>query len=73
VDSDVTNQLLIRFSAFVTYWGKWEYNETVHQLLIDFKKVHYSARKKVLYNNLIEFGVPVILVRLIKMCLNETH
>jgi hypothetical protein len=26
-----------------------------------------------LYNILIEFGVPLKLVRLIKMCLNETH
>jgi hypothetical protein len=34
---NVTDQLLIRFSAFVRYWKKkWEYNETVHQLFIDF-------------------------------------
>jgi hypothetical protein len=30
------------------------------------------VRKKVLYNILIEFGVPMKLVRLIGMCLNET-
>jgi hypothetical protein len=51
---------------------KWEYNETVHQLFIDFKKAYDSVRREVLYNNLIEFGVPMKLVRLIKMCLNET-
>jgi hypothetical protein len=51
---------------------KWEYNETVHQLFIDFKKACYSVRREVLYNILIEFGVPMKLVRLIKMCLNET-
>jgi hypothetical protein len=26
-----------------------------------------------LYNSLIEFGIPMKLVRLIKMCLNETY
>jgi hypothetical protein len=52
---------------------KWEYNETVHQLFIDFKKAYDSVRREVLYNILIEFGVPVRLVRLIKMCLNETY
>jgi hypothetical protein len=52
---------------------KWEYNETVHQLFIDFKKAHDSVRRDVLYNILIEFGIPMKLVRLIKMCLNETY
>jgi hypothetical protein len=52
---------------------KWEYNETVHQLFIYFKKAYDSVKRKVLYNILIEFGVPMKLVRLIKMCLNETY
>jgi hypothetical protein len=52
---------------------KWEYNETVHQLFIDLKKTYDSVRREVLYNILIEFGVPMKLVRLIKMCLNETY
>jgi hypothetical protein len=52
---------------------KWEYNETVHQLFIDFKKAYDLVRKEVLCNILIEFGVPMKLVRLIKMCLNETY
>jgi hypothetical protein len=46
---------------------KWEYNETVHQLFIDFKKAHDSVRREVLYNILIEFGVPMKLVRLTEM------
>jgi hypothetical protein len=52
---------------------KWQYNETVHQLFIDFKKAYDSVRREVLYNILLEFGVPMKLVRLIKMCLNETY
>jgi hypothetical protein len=52
---------------------KWEYIETVHKLFIDFKKAYNSVRREVLYNILIEFWVPMKLVRLIKMCLNETY
>jgi hypothetical protein len=52
---------------------KWEYNETIHKLFIDFKKAYDSMRMEVLYNILIEFGVPMKLVRLIKMCSNETY
>jgi hypothetical protein len=70
---DVTDQLLIRISALVRYLKKWEDNETVHQLFIDFKKAYDSVRREVLYNILIEVGIPMKLVRLIKMCLNDTY
>ena len=46
---------------------RWEYNEAVHQLFIDFKKVYDSVRREVLYNILIEFAISMQLVRLIKM------
>jgi len=52
---------------------KWEYNEAVHQLFIECKKAHDSVRRKVLYNILIQFGIPMKLVRLTKMCLTETY
>ena len=45
---------------------KWEYNEEVHQLFIDFKKAYDSVRREVLYKILTEFGIPRKLVRLIK-------
>ena len=52
---------------------KWEYNETVDQLFIHFKKANDSVRREVLYSIFNEFGIPTKQVRLIKMCLNETY
>ncbi|KAJ4447207.1 hypothetical protein ANN_09209 [Periplaneta americana] len=52
---------------------KWEYKGTVHQLFIDFKKAYDSVKREVLYDILIEFGIPKKLVRLIKMSLSETY
>jgi hypothetical protein len=56
-----------------TLGKKLEYNETVHQLFVDFKKAYDSVRREVLCNILIELGVPMKLVRLIKMCLHEIY
>ena len=53
-------------------WEKIRINEVVHQLLAEFKKVNDSVRREDLYNILIEFGIIMKLVRLIKMRLNET-
>ena len=48
------------YSAFVKCLRKkWEYNEVVHQLSIDFKKADISVRREVLYNILIEFVFPM--------------
>ena len=52
---------------------KWEYNEEVHQLFLDFKKAYDSVRREVLYKILIEFGIPKKLVRLIRMSLTERY
>jgi hypothetical protein len=45
----------------------------VHQLFIDFKKAYDSVKREILYNILVESGMPKKLVRLIKICLNETY
>jgi hypothetical protein len=40
---------------------------------MDFKKAYDLFRREVLYNILIEFGIPRKVVELIKICLNETY
>jgi hypothetical protein len=45
----------------------------VHQLFIDFKKAYDSVKREVLYNILLQFGIPKKIVRLIKICLNGTY
>jgi hypothetical protein len=74
VGFDVTDQVLITFSAFVRYFReKWEYNETVHTLFITSRKptIQPGRGGEILYSILIEFGVPMKSVRLIKMCLKH--
>jgi hypothetical protein len=52
---------------------KVDFDTTCQLLIIRFcRKAYDSVRREVLYNILIEFGIPMNLVRLIKMCLNET-
>jgi uncharacterized protein (DUF3820 family) len=50
-----------------------ENNKAVYQLFMDFQKTYDSVRREALYNILIEFGIPMNLLRLIKMCLNKTY
>jgi len=45
----------------------------VHQLFIDFKTGYDSFRQEVVCNIVIEFGIPMKLVQLIKVCLNESY
>jgi hypothetical protein len=75
VDFDAaTGLLLIIYSAFVKYLRKiGNTTKVVHQLFIDFKKAYDSGRREVLYNILFGFCIPMKLVRLIKMCLNEIY
>jgi hypothetical protein len=74
VDFGTIDQGLIKFSISGSYRRKkCEYNCTVHQLFRDIKKAYDSVRREVLYNILIEFGIPRKLVGLIKMCISETY
>jgi len=50
----------------------WEYNEAVYQLFIGFKKACDSIKREVFYNIFFEFRMCMKLVRLIKICLNES-
>jgi hypothetical protein len=73
VGLDLIDQLLIRFSAFVRYWR--ENGSTMRQYISysDFKKAYDSVRRDVLYSILMEFRIPIKLVRLTKLCVNETY
>ena len=70
MDFDATGQLLIVYSSFVIYFSKnGNKNEAAHQLR---QRVYDSFRMAVLYITVVEFGIPMKLVKLIKVCLNET-
>jgi hypothetical protein len=74
VDFDVTDQLLIQiFCIRQILEKKWEYSGTVHQLFTDSDNAYDSVRGAVLYHILIQFGINIKVVRLIKICLNETY
>jgi len=52
---------------------KIECMRTVDKIFIDFEETYDSVREELLYNSLIEFCVPMKLLKLIKMCLKETY
>jgi len=51
---------------------QWSSASSINRLQ-ETLKAYDSVRRKLLYNILNEFGIPVKLVRLIKMCLSETY
>jgi hypothetical protein len=71
VDFNLTDQSLIRFLHSSDTREKL--GVQVHDVFIDFKKAYDSVRREVLYKILNEFGIPIKLVRVIKMCLNEIN
>jgi hypothetical protein len=50
---------------------KVEYNMTVHVLFKNFKKAYNQVMRLVIENIFIEIEVSLILLRLIKICLNN--
>jgi hypothetical protein len=69
-DFDGAGQPLIIHSAFIKYMRK---AGNTNKLFIDFKIAYDSFRREGLCNILIEFGIPIKLVRLITMRLNEIY
>jgi len=64
---DVTGRLLILYSSPSKYLKKkWEYNQPVHQLFIEFMEAYASVRRQVVFKIRIEFDIAGKLVRLIK-------
>ena len=45
----------------------------MHQLSIDFKTAYLSVRRYIFYDIITEFGIPMKLVRIIELYLNETY
>ena len=45
----------------------------MHQLSIDFKTAYHSVRRYIFYDIITEFGIPMKLVRIIELYLNETY
>ena len=50
---------------------KWEFNETVYQLFVDFKKAYDSVKRTRLYKILVLLGIPKKLVKLVQVSLTE--
>jgi hypothetical protein len=67
VGFDITDYLLIRC---LHSSGS---GERIGELFLDFKKGYDSVMREVFYNMLVECGVLMKPVRLIKMCLNGTY
>jgi len=70
LDFNTTGQLLTTYSAFVILLRK-DGNRIKQSLsyYVDFKQAYDSVRNEVLYSILIEFAIPMKLVRQIKLCL----
>jgi hypothetical protein len=68
VGFDVTNRSSAdQIFALVRCWSKkWEYNETVHQLFINFMKAYDSVWREVLNCNLTDLGVSMKIVTITK-------
>lgn len=51
---------------------KWEFGQVLHQLFVDFKKAYDSTKRNKMYQILVFLGVPKKLVKLVRVCLNES-
>jgi hypothetical protein len=71
---NVTVKLLIIYSVLVKKLRKKMGTKcSSASAIIDFKKAYDSVTTEVLFNILIEFDIPMKMLRLIKICLFETY
>jgi hypothetical protein len=71
VDSDVTDQILVKYFQCARYWRKTgEYNGAVYQLFIDFKKASAENLCTTFSFNLV---YSMKLVRLTKIHINKIY
>jgi len=70
MDFDAKNELLTTRSVFFKYLRK---NGNEMKLFTDFNKAYVSVICVVLYNFLIDLSIPMKLIKLIKMYLDETY
>jgi hypothetical protein len=59
VDFDAIDFLLIRYLHSSDSKKKWEYNVTVHQLLINFMNTYDFVWREVLYSIIVEIVIPI--------------
>jgi hypothetical protein len=68
----LTDKIPIKYSAFFRYWRKMWMQSGSIPIIYRFREGLWVGEEEVLYNILIEFSTRMKLVRLSKMCLNET-
>jgi hypothetical protein len=51
----------------------YEYNKDIHLVFIDFKQAYGNIIRNKLWNNLTKLGIPTKIVKLIKLCNNNTN
>ena len=52
---------------------KYEFNQSVYQIFIDFQKAYDSVIRDELYKILLHFGIPRKLVTLVNMCMQGSQ
>jgi hypothetical protein len=75
VDFKVTDQLLIRYPGFIRYWRRNGsiMGQYISYLYISRRSMAQSREKRSIVQHLNDFGIPMKLIRTIKMYLNKTY
>jgi hypothetical protein len=73
VDFEATDQLLIIHSVFVIYLRKIGIKRSSASALYRLQRSYVSVRREIFFNIIIEYGITIQLVRLIKISLGEKY